>query len=129
MGSLLLSFFMGGSTTLMERAYFFLPAWEGPPAAGLPKITLMIRPGSRKDSTSVERSLSLDKLLERPPPRIEIKVLRQLLIHRNIFSKVLQLLSTLLPIEEFVERGSGRESSHRWRQMFQQKTERGNFGT
>src|SRR3954463_9300131 len=101
MGSLLLSFFLGGSTKLMERTYFFLPAWEGPLAAGPPKITLMIRLGSRRDSTSVERSLSLDKLLEGPPPRIGIKVLRQSLIHRNIFPKVLQLLSTLLPIEEF----------------------------
>src|SRR4051812_14036408 len=109
MGSLLLSFFLGGSTMLMERAYFFLPAWEGPPAAGPPKITLMTRLGSRRESTSAERSLSLDELPKRPPPRIEMKVLKQSLIHWSTFPKVLQLLSTLLPIEESSSSGEAVE--------------------
>ena len=75
-----------------------------------------------------ERSLSLDELLMRPSPKIGMKVFKQSLSHWSIFPKALQLLSTLLFIGEFVERGSGRESSHRWRQMFQQKTEVGIFG-
>src|SRR4051812_28213294 len=102
MGSLLLSFFLGGSAMLMERAYFFLPAWEGPPAVGPPKITLMTWLGSRRDSSSAERSLSLDELPKRPSPRIGMKVFKQSLSHWSTFPKALQLLSTLLPIEEFV---------------------------
>src|SRR3954469_15536117 len=128
MGSLLLSFFLGGSTTLMERAYFFLPAWEGPPAAGPPKITLMMWLGSRRVSVPAERLLLLDELLNRPSPRVRMKVFKQPLSHWSTFLKALQLLSTLLFIGEFVERGSGREISHRRHQMFQRKTEVGNFG-
>ena len=46
--------------------------------------------------------------LERPPPRIEITVFRQLPTLWIFFLKVLELLLTPLSIEEFVKRESGR---------------------